>query len=125
MMKARGRKYYGMTIRLMRAVRMKVYEEITETKEVVTKNHVETTCDMCGTTISKNGYPVSKGHGLAGTSLDGYKNTNTYDIRVEANFGDNWPEGGSGIEFDLDICAGCFATKILSLTEVEGKEYDW
>lgn len=82
---------------------------------------VEVTCDLCGT---------------AGKTEDRWSGSH-YDVDeteisvvVKQKEGFSCPDGGSGTEFDIDICPTCFKEKLVPFLQDQGaniqpKEWDW
>ena len=84
-------------------------------ENVVTK----VTCDICGCVGSPRGWPVKDGH-----------NYEVRETKVHCKIGNSWPEGGSGVEYGVDICTDCFTGKLIPWLRSQGavvreEEWDW
>lgn len=47
------------------------------------------------------------------------------EVEVSYKYGTNYPEGGSGYKYDLDICPKCFMEKIVPLLKTNKKPTKW
>lgn len=77
------------------------------TVEIIEK----TTCDLCGEIIQEEMFEVNK-------------------VNVSQRVGRSYPEGGSGINRQFDICGKCFNEKIVTWLESQGakpriEDWDW
>lgn len=77
------------------------------TREVTEK----TTCDLCQREIRKDQYDATETH-------------------VSLRTGTSYPEGGSGIEVEFDICVDCFKGRLIPWMQVQGapveeREWEW
>ena len=77
-------------------------------------------CDICG--------KVAKTHDWD----RGYYEVNETEIsvKVRQNEGHNFPEGGSGTEYDIDLCPDCFKDKLVPWLKsqnpnIQEKDWDW
>jgi len=67
---------------------------------------VRVTCDICGY-----------------DGKDGDWKENTYDVRetqVSLRTGTSYPDGGSGVEYEVDLCPKCFAERLIPWLESQG-----
>ena len=88
---------------------MKIYEKkFVPVKEVM--KYVETECDICGD-ITKTSWRKKKGDAV--------------EVEVKMTEGTVWPEGGSGLEIEYDICPVCFKEKIIPFLESLGAKQKW
>jgi hypothetical protein len=51
-------------------------------------------------------------------------------VYVKHRDGENYPEGGSGTEVEIDMCPECFKTKLIPWLESQGvvvqrKDWEW
>lgn len=51
-------------------------------------------------------------------------------VKITQKDGTNYPEGGSGTEYEIDLCPGCFKDRFVPWLKSEGadiedKEWDW
>ncbi len=79
-------------------------------------------CDLCG---------FETKHG-DGEWSGGWYDINDTDIRVEIKQkeGTNYPEGGSGTNYEIDLCPNCFKEKLVPWLKSQGanieeQEWDW
>ena len=84
----------------------------------INKELVETRCDLCGAIAKRGDWESSI-----------YK-INKVDIRVEVRQedGENYPEGGRGTKYQVDMCPDCFKNKLIPWLESQGcaaKREDW
>ena len=92
---------------------MKVYKEETVTK---TNRFLDKTiCDLCG----KEG-----GYTWATSDFE------VLETEIRLKEGEQYPEGGWGTKIVVDICPGCFKTKLIPWLEsqgvkVEEKKWGW
>jgi len=97
---------------------MREYEEVEQLeKRRVLKN---LTCDMCGKEGSEGGWKSSKWN----------MNETELEVRVRQTEGTNYPEGGWGTEYVIDMCPSCFKNRLIPWLKSEGvkieeKEWDW
>jgi len=98
---------------------MKVYE--TKTIPVHEFRFVaRRSCDLCGLLTEGDDWH-------AGTWE---VNETTVRIEIKQKKGDNYPEGGSGTEYEIDICPDCFKNKLVPWLKSQGadiqqKEWYW
>lgn len=77
---------------------------------------VKTTCDLCGTE-AKDGRWAS----------DIYE-VNEVEVTVRQKDGHNYPEGGFGEEYVVDLCPTCFKERLIPWLQSEGasvEPLDW
>lgn len=100
---------------------MKKYKTVKETRQ--TSKFVEQTCDICGYVCKYQDW-----------DNDPNQNTNEFsssyfdtDVEIKYRYGINYPEGGHGFEYNLDVCPKCFIEKIVPLlkTNKEPNKWDW
>lgn len=97
----------------------KIYEEyiIPEKKS---KRLVCHQCDLCG--LKSNSYDWETGI---------YEiNETEISIRIKQKEGKSYPEGGSGYEYEIDLCPNCFKNRLVPWLKSEGayieqKCWDW
>lgn len=95
---------------------MKIYEKREKHIVIEEKNIlIETKCDLCGAT-TKNSW--QKGCFSAIESI------------VQLRTGTNYPEGGDGEYWTIDICPDCFMKKLIPWVKSQGGnptmiEWDW
>lgn len=76
-------------------------------------------CDLCHAT----GFP---GHPEDRWSKESYDIADTLPLKLKTGF--SAPDGGSGEEFSVEICAHCFTTKLvpwLKTMGVEPRKTEW
>ena len=97
---------------------MRIYrtEMITREKQVLEKM----VCDLCGRKADGGSWPA-----------DRYEMGET-EIRViiEQREGTNYPEGGWGTKFEIDVCPQCFKEKLIPWlrsqgAKIEETEWEW
>lgn len=79
----------------------------------------ELRCDLCGAKAKRQN---SWG--------DGWYDVNETEVSVtvKQREGESYPEGGSGTEYEVDICPECFRTKLVPWLISQGakiQEKDW
>jgi len=94
-------------------------------KVVIIPKHKETqiakiVCDICGE--EREQYEDWRNDPHKDDHNSSYFDTET---KLEYTFGDNYPDGGSGKKYELDICPKCFMEKIVALTNVKPEDYDY
>lgn len=101
---------------------MKVFEKYTEPAKERTRL-ASRTCDLCGT--------------QAKNELTREWETSCYEIaeteikvEIRQKEGSNYPEGGWGTEYEIDLCPVCFKEKLIPWllsqgAKIEKKEWDW
>lgn len=88
---------------------------VTEAKEVTIK--VERKCDLCGF--------------MGDDDWDGgsYEvNETEISVTITQKDGDNFPSGGSGTKYEIDLCPDCFKDRLVPWLRSEGadiKQEDW
>lgn len=78
------------------------------------------TCDLCG--------KVSKGGETEWIAATYDSNETEITVKVKQREGANYPEGGSGTEYDIDICPTCFKGKLIPWFISQGanvRQEDW
>ena len=77
-------------------------------------------CDLCGKESTR-----------ADWDADIYEvNETEVKVIIRHKSGENYPEGGSGEEYEIDICPDCFVGKLVPWLKSEGakiesSEWDW
>lgn len=99
---------------------MRIYE--TQTVEETRKVLVKRTCDICGCEAID--------HSRWATESSWQSNETTLRIAVHQTEGTNYPEGGWGKEFIVDMCPQCFKDKLIPWINSQGgnvqeQEWDW
>lgn len=97
---------------------MRTYE--TRTVEETRKVLVKRTCDICGREA------VDDTRWKCDTQWQ--HNETTLRVTVHQTDGTNYPEGGWGTEFIVDMCPQCFKDKLLPWIKSQGgdvQEQDW
>lgn len=89
---------------------MKKYQDV-EVPARVEKKHTATLCDRCGEDVEPSGYAVD-------------------EAEVRCRTGHSYPDGGggSGFDYELDLCATCFVDWLIPLLKshgVEVRESEW
>lgn len=104
---------------------MKKYKTVKETREKQELTNM--VCDICG--YDNKQYYDWQNDPHRKDPKSKYYNSSYFDTEVEVKYryGINYPDGGSGYEYDLDICPKCFMEKIVPLlkTNKEPKKWDW
>lgn len=82
---------------------------------------VSRTCDLCG-------IKASNADNWGGFEFN--KNNTTIEISINQIEGNSWPEGGSGTEWNIDMCPNCFKNNLVPWLKSQGanieeKEWDW
>lgn len=73
---------------------MRIYKTV-EVPAKTEERLEKTTCDLCGNEIpAKSSYDVS-------------------EITIRHKTGSNYPEGGSGVDYEVDMCLACWKDKLL------------
>lgn len=93
------------------------YSEIEVTRKE--RRLTKIACDICGT--------EAKNAGWGGGSYE--VNEVEIDVRVHHREGEQYPEGGDGTEYTIDMCPRCFVDKLVPFVEsfgrkIERKEWD-
>jgi len=98
---------------------MKIYEEriIPAHKEEVC---IKRKCDLCG---------IESKWSEWGAGCYEVAESNV-TVEVTCKTGESYPEGGSGTEFEVDICPKCFKEKLVPWlrsqgAKVDGEEWGW
>ncbi len=98
---------------------MKTYKEETVTETRTRKVLVKRCCDLCGRE-AKSGDDWERGlYEVSETEVE---------MTVRHKVGDNFPSGGSGTEFIVDLCPVCFTGKLIPWLKSQGaqiEERDW
>jgi len=98
---------------------MKIFKTVVvpeTTREVI----VSRKCDLCG--------KESTTHNWGGDIWE--INETELKVTVRQKGGDNYPEGGVGEEYEIDICPECFVNRLVPWLKSEGAdikpvEWDW
>ena len=98
---------------------MKLYKTVdvpVTTREVLTKRK----CDLCGLESKYSDWKSGK-YEVAETEIK---------ITMTQKEGSNYPEGGSGTEYEIDLCPKCFKERLIPWLKSEGvvvkeEEWDW
>jgi ribosomal protein S27E len=61
------------------------------------------TCDLCGKVISR-------------------QRGNAEIVEIRHRTGSSYPEGGSGVDFEVDMCPDCFDSKLVPWLQSQGAE---
>jgi hypothetical protein len=99
---------------------MKIYEKRTRPAHEY-KHLVSRSCDLCGKKTksaiewSENRYEV---------------NETEISVNIKQKEGSNYPEGGNGTEYEVDLCPDCFKDKLVPWLQAQGaqiekKDWDW
>lgn len=80
----------------------------------------KTTCDLCGKE-AKRGYWESSSYEVNDTEIE---------VTIKHEDGYNYPEGGNGTKYSVDMCPDCFKERLIPWLESQGckaerKEWDW
>ena len=94
---------------------MKIYKKIK--REIIQNSLDYMKCDICGKIVKEN------------DTWD-KEDFETIETEISMKKGYQYPEGGSGIEVNIDICPECFENKIIPFIEsfgnkIEIKEWDY
>lgn len=98
---------------------MKVYKTVdvpATTREVLVKRR----CDLCGKESKSSDWDAGS-----------YEvNETEIKITMKQKEGSNYPEGGSGTEYEIDLCPDCFTERLVPWLKSEGatieeSEWDW
>lgn len=95
---------------------MRKYEKKTETRTY--DSLIETACDLCGA-VAKSGNWESSTYEVNETEIE---------VTVRQKDGDNYPDGGSGTKYEIDMCPKCFKDRLVPWLISEGakiKQIDW
>lgn len=97
---------------------MKKYEERIDNSPRKYKVLLERCCDLCGFKAKSEDWGSSR------------YNVNETDIQVtcKQKDGNSWPEGGSGYEYEIDLCPSCFKNKLVPWLQSQGaniQQIDW
>ena len=93
-------------------------EKIEPAKKVKTLD--KTTCDLCGKKALR-GYWESSSYEVHETEIE---------VTVRQKDGANFPDGGFGTKYEVDMCPKCFKNKLIPWLESQGckaerKDWDW
>jgi hypothetical protein len=98
---------------------MRHYKKVTipEKKETLLD---KVTCDLCGA-VAKAGRWESSVYEVAESEIE---------VTVRQADGENYPEGGAGTKYVVDMCPNCFKTKLIPWLEAQGctakrEEWEW
>jgi len=78
----------------------------------------KTTCDLCNK-AAKHGHWESSAWEVNETEIE---------VTVRQKDGSEYPEGGSGTKYEVDMCPNCFKKKLIPWLESQGcmaKREDW
>ncbi len=95
---------------------MREYKEQVET--VKRKVLIKTTCDLCGG-IATHGEWESSSYMFDETEIE---------VTVRQKEGSSFPEGGSGTQYNVDMCPKCFKEKLVPWLESQrcsAKTEEW
>jgi hypothetical protein len=78
-------------------------------------------CDLCGAEAQSGDEWSSRYYEVNETEVS---------ISVKSRKGENYPEGGSGTEYEIDLCPRCFTGRLVPWLKSQGaaieeKEWDW
>jgi len=78
---------------------------------------IKVSCDLCGAVAHSIDDWSTRGYGID-------------EITISQKDGDSYPEGGSGTEYNVDMCPKCFKEKLIPWLESQGckakrKSWDW
>lgn len=81
------------------------------------------TCDLCGKESDSERYD-----NWNGGSYD--VDETEISIKIKQKEGSSYPEGGSGQEYDIDLCPDCFKKKLIPWllsqgAKIKPEEWDW
>lgn len=98
---------------------MKIYEERVAPAHTY-KTCVKRKCDLCQVEVKGDEWST----GLYDV------NETEVSITVKARKGESYPEGGSGTEYEIDLCPRCFTGRLVPWlksqgADIEEKEWDW
>ena len=98
---------------------MKVYETKAvpaTTREILIKRK----CDLCGIESKSSDWNA------------GFYEVNETEIKItmKQKEGSSYPEGGSGTEYEIDLCPSCFTNRMIPWlkskgAEIKEREWDW
>jgi len=80
-----------------------------ERKTYETDVVMKVTCDICGREGQMSDWPVEGGTGYE-----------TNETKVYFKTGTAYPEGGSGVEYDVDVCPKCFTERLIPWLRSQG-----
>jgi hypothetical protein len=78
---------------------------------------VKVICDLCGAKGHAYGWPETDGGGFE-----------VNDTTVRFKTGKQYPESGSGVVYEVDICPACFTAKLIPWLQSQGatvRETEW
>jgi hypothetical protein len=98
---------------------MKIYEKRTHPSHEYDAL-VERSCDLCGKKAKTDNWDASR-YDINETEIS---------VKIKQKEGSNYPEGGNGTEYEIDLCPDCFKDKLVPWLRsqgaaVEEKEWDW
>jgi len=99
---------------------MKLYEKRVIPEKIVDER-VGLQCDLCGRKSPDNYNWTQGSYKVNETELK-------VCVTVTQQEGNQYPEGGSGTEYEIDLCPECFKNRLVSWLKSEGakiKEKDW
>ena len=86
---------------------MRHYEDVAIPAKIGRKL-IKITCDLCGAE-AKKGFWESSSYTVADVV-----------VNVRQRDGESFPEGGSGTEYEVDMCPKCFKDKLIPWLESQG-----
>jgi hypothetical protein len=95
------------------AIAVRQTEKRTYTRDVVTAVH----CDICGAKGYEGGWPEKDGGGFE---------VNQTTVRFKT--GKQYPDCGSGVEYEVDICPACFKDRLMPWLNSQGatvRQTEW
>lgn len=103
---------------------MRIYETVT-IPERVEDRLVKKRCDLCRRETDRIGLNES-----SWTNSGFHINATTILVKITQNKGTDYPEGGSGTKYDIDLCPDCFKDKLIPWLRSQGAvieklEWDW
>ena len=99
---------------------MKVYDEKIVPEQKVRYLKIRK-CDLCGREAEKDGEWIVHKFQMNETIIK---------INIQQKEGSTYPEGGSGTEYEIDLCPDCFKNRLIPWlkaagTKIEKKAWDW
>jgi len=99
---------------------MKVYETVIPQNKPYERIKYRK-CDLCG--------HESRGQEWEAVGLYGMNDTEMA-IEIRQKEGTNYPEGGSGTKYEIDLCPTCFKDRLIPWLKSQGadiktEEWDW
>lgn len=97
---------------------MKSYETKTTTETITRKSLIRRSCDLCGKEAKNDEWAA----GIYEV------NETEIEILVRQKEGVNYPEGGSGTSYEIDLCPDCFKNRLVPWLKSQGasiEEQEW